>query len=52
MLTPESALVRYTTEILQTCETGGANTFRGTWQVQVTKYPIKGSFENGNLTTF
>lgn len=36
-------VMTYATEVLQSCQesrTGGANTFEGSWKVEVTKYPL------------
>lgn len=37
-------VMMYATEVLQSCRetrTGGANTFEGSWKVEVTKYPLE-----------
>ena len=33
-------IVSYATEVLEECQTGGANTFKGNWQVVVTRNPV------------
>lgn len=44
-------VILYTTEIIETCRetgTGGAYTFQGTWQVQVSRHFVESTLGHGN----